>query len=91
MHAWLVSNTLPADPAEVAAAGTGDVTEACADGGRDDCQKPPAGELLGTTYHNGLGNRLFRVSQDPSIVRTNANGRSPFAFAFTFTTLYRPR
>ena len=44
-----VSNTLPADPAEVAAAGTGDVTEACADGGRDDCQKPPAGELLGTT------------------------------------------
>ena len=44
-----VSNTLPADPAEVAAAGTGDVTEACGDGGRDDCQKPPAGELLGTT------------------------------------------
>ena len=47
-----VSNTLPADPAEVAAAGTGDVTEAYGDGGdggRDDCQKPPAGELLGTT------------------------------------------
>ena len=44
-----VSNPLPADPAGAAAAGAGDVTLTHADGGSDACEKPPAGELLGTT------------------------------------------
>ena len=44
-----VSNTLPADLAGPAEAEAVDVTARGADGGSDDCEKPPAGELLGTT------------------------------------------
>ena len=45
----IVSNTLPADLAGAAEAEAGDVTARGAGGGSDDCEKPPAGELLGTT------------------------------------------
>ena len=45
----LVSNTLPADLSGAAEAEASDVTAHSADGGSDDCEKPPARELLGTT------------------------------------------